>query len=92
MKHLKTYENNDTPYNIGEFVIVKLDNHTQTGKKIMKEVGEIINKANFQYTVRYFNINGKLVFDIKIYLYQIIDHSKNKEDLEIKLATNKYNL
>jgi hypothetical protein len=90
MKYLKTFENVNEP-EVGYFVIGDHINFTWAKNIIKSNIGEIIkidnNSGEIPYNVSYDNDN---IF--KLYDNEILHFSKNKEDLEIYIQVNKYNL
>lgn len=86
MKHIKTFEENinDKPA-IGDYAIVKI------GKpgKMSNQIGKIIDIENHPYKNYFIDFDGEIWQIDATYLFR---HSKNREDLEIILNSEKYNL
>ena len=102
MKYLKTFEQNSNEPEPGDYVICE-DSGTFTGELdefIKNHVGQFIqmDAVGDFYIIRYENIpnylkGGFYYNDCTIMERHEIKHwSKNKEDLEIILSLNKYNL
>lgn len=85
MKHLKTFENIYRPYQEGDYVII----NSNRSEHLRSEVGQIIQIANHKIMIEYPN-STKL--PLVVYDSEIMYWSENKEELEILLASKKYNL
>lgn len=99
MKYIKKYESRPEAIDDGEYVIVKSNNPRSYIKKewqdfIKNNVGKIKSHYYIEDHLIYiidFNSgidDGYRRFDHE----KILAHSKNKEELEIILTANKYNL
>jgi len=100
MKHLRKYENvKSKGPSVGDFVICKSHtNSSYIGRKIdifiKTNIGEIIAKNWDEFEVKFDNV-PELLNDYMIDHYrknEIEHYSKNKEDLEVYIDANKYNL
>jgi len=103
MKHLKTYESLSDKPEIGDYVICEdeeiISNNTFR-PFIKNNIGQIIeiDEKPPEYNIKYENIPTHLLndyfYDDARYFYrkEIKYFSDNKEDLEILMNANKYNL
>lgn len=104
MKHIKTFEEK-TKLKIGDYVICHtiakyVHNSDETLDFIHNNVGKYVKYArsyDLKYCIKYENVPK--LSEINLYddlfwfdKYEIVDYSDNKEELEMKLAANKYNL
>jgi len=102
MKYLKYYENIEDNLEVGDYVLIKINILPYTQKQIDTEnfINNIITDRNdvvvlyenVPETIKsYFNINNGL--DIRTFdINRIVEHGKTKEQLELKLQANKFNL
>ena len=98
MKYIKSYESKSKPQ-IGDYVKIRSLGQDITPFKIFLDnnIGKIkdINKKNVYVHYEYVPDNFKLSFpkDSRVFLSsQISEFSKNKEDIELIISANKYNI
>ena len=100
MKYLKTFERNKNPQ-IGDYVICQeYDTNDDILKFINNNIGVLveINNDHFNYLIEYENIPNNIISYFRhgnqrqMTLGEIIHCSDNKEDLELILNANKYNI
>jgi len=104
MKYIKTYED-QKKLKIGDYVICHTTskyvwNSDETINFINANVGRYIKYSrtyDLKYGVKYENMPSFLENNLDLDLlwfdrYEIFEYSDNKEELEIKLQTKKYNL
>ena len=107
MKYIKTFENIENLPEIDDWVIMKtLSSHNIVKNFINNTIGEVVNldKTNIQnidITVMYYDIpeDFKKLMNVDSDVYvrefrsnQIVEFAKTKEELELKLQSNKYNI
>jgi len=93
MKYIKYYENIKNNPEKGDYVIVNMkDNPTAIGNLLEKYIGRITTTllptatSDWSYSVKFGNIEWW------IKRREIVDWSKNKEDLEHYIIANKFNI
>ena len=103
MKHIKTYEENKSRYNIGDIVILNLDkmrrnniaNGYNDNASIIDSVAEIIDDTTdvkgplFDYEISYYNDESTSIY------YDEIEGLASKDEVKrfkLKNDSNKYNL
>jgi len=100
MKHIKHFKNTNKPQ-AGDYVICIENGGIQAVKNFVdNNIGIIVkvkNRPNFPYRVKYENIPIEIEEwftdeSREMSEKEIIHFSKNKEDLEIYIQANKYNL
>jgi hypothetical protein len=91
MKYLKKYENIQLIPQKGDYVLMKSDcGNIQISNYISNHIGQIEIKEVGAVHVKY---NTKIFDSPRIFsVTQIIDFAKTKEELEIRLIANKYNI
>lgn len=104
MKYLKQFEEKNK-LSIGDYVLCHtkgqyVNNSDETINFINNNVGRYIKYSrgyDLKYGVKYENIPFNLEKNLDLDLlwfdkHEIIDYSDNKEELELKLAANKFNI
>jgi len=98
MKYIKLFENLSNP-EVGDYAICKFEFSPDVNKFLQNNVGKIVSVTGFPspYVVEFENATKKLspyIMDGRKWFDRddIIKWSKNKEELEAILITNKYNL
>jgi len=100
MKYIKTYESRPKAIEDGEYVIIRI-NYNQ--KNYIKKEWQMFIKNNVGKIKSHYYIEDHLIYIIdfnsgiddghrRFKHEEILAHSKNKEELEIQLVANKYNL
>lgn len=107
MKHLKKFEIISNNISIGDYVLVKYrtikDNALlkQLSNFINNTIGIVVKINDSDIYVKFENIPNNLILFFShtnfestkcILKYNIIDFSKTKEDLELKIQTQKFNI
>jgi len=94
MKYIKKFESiNDNEPEVGDYAVVKLGIDNISEKPLEKYIGKII--VNMKLCDDSYRIQFFIDDEIKnwwVSKYEIVDFSKNKEDLEYLIDVNKYNL
>jgi len=95
MKYLKTFESN-TP-DVDDFVYIDIDPKTKIKfnfdsdvVKIDKKIGKIVSVDYGDTSKRYNVLIDDEIFEV--YLDEIVLFGNSKEEVELKINTNKYNL
>ena len=100
MKHLKSYENNNTIPKKGNYVLMSTD-HLDVDVKnfINNNIGKIVNNImskNSSVMIKYENVPENIEEYFIPYRtfsqHQILYFSPNKEDVKRQLTANKFNL
>jgi hypothetical protein len=94
MKYLKTFEGKLYPQ-IGDFVIGDPTNFTWAKNIIKSNIGKIVvdsNKSNKGLYYKVLYVTDVYSETFTLHVNEILYWSKNKEDLEIYIQVNKYNL
>ena len=90
MKYIKSYENQKNNPQPGDYVVVKIKNvPSAIAAKLEEYIGHILRQEKEDTFLIKF---GKITMHWYIKLDDIVDWSKNKEDLEYYIQSNKYNL
>ena len=101
MKYIKAYESMKTEPKIGDYILA---NSTYASTKLqnflLSNIGKIIEiethkRAGTLYNVLYEDVPDNIILDDdtwKFELSEILSVSIDKEELKIKLDSNKYNL
>jgi len=98
MKYIKTYENSQLEPQVGDYVAVKkpkmlaFPNPTAFDNLNKIFIGRIVGKKNNNYGVKYPKKFPNNIETWWIQRSEIIDFSKNKEDLKYIKQAQKYNL
>jgi len=97
MKYLKKFEDIENTPEIGDYIIPNVEtlNHL-IDNKINNHVYQIIgtkerNMGGFLYIIKV-KLNDNQLDDWYLSNYEIMHLSKNKEDLEVLLQSNKFNI
>ena len=87
MKHVKLFEEIELEPEVGDYVAVKLTRDASLIARLLeKHIGKILYKKGIDFQVKF----GTTTW--WIHLDDIVDCSKNKEDLEYYIQKDKYNL
>lgn len=95
MKYIKQYDNVSSTPQIGDYVIINLDNHFNYHKDfvnlIINNIGQV-TYISLERNVNYYTVvfPNKQKFDFTI--GEIKEYAPNTEELELKLSQNKFNL
>ena len=94
MKYLKKYENIQLIPQKGDYVLMRSDcGDIQISNYISNHIGQIEIKEVGAVHVVHVKYNTKIFDSPRIFsVTQIIDFAKTKEELEIRLIANKYNI
>jgi hypothetical protein len=102
MKYLKAYEKHiieldkyKVKLKIGDYIIFKdkYMNHWKDVYKGLFNCGKIINgNSNYNYTIAVSTLSGIINFYLDKTFIERKATTKEKEELEIKLTANKYNI
>jgi hypothetical protein len=102
MKYLKTFEENENEPQVGDYVIVRENRILLLDSFFSENVGRIVDdkySRRYPFLVQFENIPDDLKIEFgdknnsRQFSIDEIDHwSKNKEDLELMISANKYNL
>jgi len=107
MKYIKKFENTEDKPKVGDYVLISIDNDEENDF-YSNNPGQIIKfftlqKYRFTVMISYGknipdNMKNILLLNKRCGYYKIFDYedififSKNKEDLKLKIASNKFNL
>jgi len=96
MKYIKTYEDTDEFPQIGDYILMKMTRVSDFNLYVSTHIGKIVDRRKnhpHMYVVKYDEViphwNTNL---IDVFLNEILYFSKNKEELELKLQINKFNI
>jgi len=105
MKHIKTFENSKNTPEVGDYILANYDSIFDSLKDLVdfmnNTIGVVANITSFNPYVKYDNvpINLKKYFNrngskgiVDVSLDHILYFSKSKEEIEMKLNKNKFNI
>jgi hypothetical protein len=93
MKYLKTFENTNKP-NIGDYVVVNVKDEKYYGLPVIGQIYAEYPNMFFNrvyYFIKY-TLPDNHTFNDVFQIDEILKYSKNKENLEYIISSNKYNI